>query len=86
MTLKPIADKAVAQICKTVSVPMSDDERASVSRIVEQAVIDAAVRTSQECAGVVKFHTGPEADLAHKIAEKFKQAETALVANLTGMR
>ncbi len=86
MTLKPIADKAVVQICNTVAAQMSDDERASVSRIVEQAVIDAAVSASKECAGVVKFHTGPEADLAHKIAEQLKLAETALIANLMGMR
>ena len=69
MTLKPIADKAVDQICNTVSAPMSDDERETVSRIVEQAIIDAAVSASQQCAHVVKFHTGHEADLAHKIAD-----------------
>ncbi len=86
MTLKPIADKAVDQICKTVAAPMSDDERETVSRIVEQAIIDAAVSASQQCAHVVKFHTGHEADLAHKIAEQLKLKETALIANLMGMR
>ena len=86
MSLKPIADKAVEQICEAVSTPMSNDERESVSRIVEQAVIDAALSTSQQCAHVVKFHAGPEADLAHKIAEQLKLKETALIANLMGMR
>lgn len=86
MTLKPIADKAVEQICKTVSASISDDERKNVSRIVEQAVIDAAISTSQECVSVAKFHAGPEADLAHKIAEQVKLKETALIANLMGLR
>ena len=86
MTLKPIADEAVAKICEVVSTPMTNDEHASVSRVVEQAVIDAAVSASQKCASVVKFHTGHEADLAHKVAEQLKLTETALIANLMGMR
>ncbi len=40
MSLKPIADKAVVQICNTIAAQLSDDERASISRIVEQVVID----------------------------------------------
>jgi len=86
MTLKPIVDKAVVQICNTIAAQLSEDERTSISRIVEQVAIDAAVSTSQACAGIVKFHSGPEADTAHKIAEELKLAETALIANLMGMR
>ncbi len=86
MPLKPIADEAVDQISDAISAKLSDAELEHVLKIVEQAVIDSAVSTSQKCAGVVKVHTGNEADLAHKIAEKLKQAETALIANLMGMR
>lgn len=86
MSLKPIADKAVVQICNTIAAQLSDDEKASISRIVEQVVIDTTASTSKECAGIVKFHSGPEADIAHKIAEELKLAETALIANLMGMR
>ena len=86
MALKSIADEAVVQIGETLLATMSNNERASVSRIVEQAVIDAATSASENCVKVVKFHTGHEADLAHKIAEELQLAETALIANLMGMR
>ena len=86
MSLKPIADKAAGQIFSAISTQLSDDEKANVSRIVEQVVIDTAASTSKECAGIVKFHSGPEADIAHKIDQELKLAETALIANLSGMR
>ena len=86
MPLKPIAENAVVEIAKVLGTAMSDDQRALVSKIVEQAVIDAAVSTSQKCSDVVKFHSGHEADLAHKLAEELRLAETALIANLMGMR
>ncbi|MGI9450810.1 MAG: hypothetical protein ACR2QH_09275 [Geminicoccaceae bacterium] len=86
MTLKPIANNAVAQICKTVSVPIPYEERVSVSRIVEQAVIDAVASASQQYAGVVKSHASLKAELAHKITERLEQAQAVLIANLTGTR
>ncbi len=86
MPLQSISDNAVAQICEAVSTPMSDDERARVAKIVEQAVVDSAVSMSQRCVTVVNTHAEHETDLAHKIAKKLEQEETALVANLMGLR
>ncbi|MEX3008309.1 hypothetical protein [Hoeflea sp. TYP-13] len=86
MPLQPIAEKAVAQISEAVSASLSDDERAKISKIVEQAVIDAAVSASQRCAHVVGAHLEHEEDKAHQLAEQLKQEETALIANLMGMR
>lgn len=86
MTLKSIADKAVADICKIVSTPIPGGERENISRIIEQVVIDTTISTSQRCADVMKVHSGPESDLAHKLTEQLKLEETALVTNLMGMR
>ena len=86
MPLKQLADKAIDQISGSISAALSDDERARVSHIVEQAIIDAVSQLHVRYEGVVKAQTGPEADTAHKIAEEMRQAQTALIANLSAMR
>lgn len=86
MALQPIAELAVQRINETLSVTLSDEDRAKISRIVEQAVIDSAVSASQRCASVVGAHLEHEEDKAHQISERLKKEETALIANLMGMR
>ena len=86
MPLKQLADAAVEKIARTVSASLSDDERAQVSQIVEQAIIDAVTHVHERYEDVVKVQSGPEADTAHKIAQEMAQARIALVANLSSMR
>ena len=86
MALQPIAELAVQRIDETLSVSLSDEDRAKISRIVEQAVIDSAVSASQRCANVVGAQLEHEEDKAHQISERLKKEETALIANLMGMR
>ena len=84
MALQPIADKAVQRISETLS--LSAEDRQKISRIVEQAVIDSAVSASQRCARVVGSHLEHEEDKAHRITQRLKQEETALIANLSALR
>lgn len=86
MALQPIAEKAVQSINDTLSVSLSEEDREKIARIVEQAVIDSAVSASQRCATVVGAHLEHEEDKAHQITETLKREETALIANLMGMR
>jgi len=86
MPLQKIAENAIEQIRNTVSPPLSDGDIKKVSKIIDQAIIDAAVRTSKSYRNVVANNSDPEDDLAHKIAKKIKLKETALIANLIGLR
>ncbi|MCW2309644.1 hypothetical protein [Rhodobium gokarnense] len=86
MPLKKLADDAVARIEKAVSTPLSEEQRAAVSRIVEQAMIDAVSETTQHYTDAARLHVGADEDKAHKFAEKVRRAEAALVSNLTGLR
>ncbi|MEM9108154.1 MAG: hypothetical protein AAGC96_21140 [Pseudomonadota bacterium] len=86
MALQSIVEKAAQRINETLSVPLSEEDRQAIARIVEQAVIDSAVSASQRCASVVGVHLEHEEDKAHQISEKLKREETALIANLMGMR
>ena len=86
MPLQSIANRAVEEILDAVSAPIGSDERDKIKKIIEQAIIDASVTTSQQCGEAVNRNAGPDDDLAHKYAEKIKQTEKALIANLMGLR
>ena len=86
MSLKSLADEAVAQISKTVSDPLTGPETQAISKIVESALIKAVNQASENCTSAAVICCGPEADLAHKIAEEVDRAQYALIANLTSMR
>lgn len=74
------------EICNAISSPLSDGERAEVSKIVETALFDIVARTVRGCKSAAVVCCGPEADLAHKIAEEMELKRTALVASLSSMR
>ena len=86
MSLKSLADEAMTQISKAVSNPLSKEEREAVSRIVQHSLIKAVNQATEKCTTAAVVCCGPEADLAHKIAEEAERAEIALIANLTSMR
>ena len=86
MPLKNLADDAVIQISQAVSGPISDAETHVISKIIEQALIKAVNQASEQCTSAAVVCCGPEADLAHKIAEEVDRAQYALIANLTSMR
>jgi len=86
MSLKSLADEAVAQISKTASHPFTEPETEVVSKIIENALIRAVNQASEKCTSAAVICCGPEADLAHKIAEEVDRAQYALIANLTSMR
>ena len=86
MPLKQLADEATAKIADCLPEAPGDDTQAKISTIVEQAIIDAVTHMHDHYADVVRLQSGPEADLAHKIAREMKQAQTALIANLSAMR
>ena len=86
MTLKTLADDAVSQIGETVSAKLSESEAEAISKVVEDTLIKAVNQTTKNCATAAVVCCGPEADLAHKIAEEVDRAQTALIANLLSMR
>jgi hypothetical protein len=86
MTLKKLADNAIAQINDTVSSPLPESETEAISKIIEDMLVEAVRQTSQSCSKAAVVCCGPEADIAHKIAEGVDQARHALIANLMSLR
>lgn len=86
MPLKKLANDATDKIAECLTESLGAEERAKIAAIVEQAIIDAVEHVHERYEGVVKAQAGPEADIAHKIAQHMKQERTSLVANLSAMR
>jgi len=86
MTLKHLADDAVAKIEGTVSAPLSEQDTAKIKKIVASALAKAVAETSKEHTAAAVVCCGPEADIAHKIAEEADRAQQVLIANLMAMR
>lgn len=86
MLPKRLANDAVAQIEKVVSTPLSEQEAAQIAKIIADTLTKAVLQTSKEHTEAAVVCCGPEADIAHKIAEEADRAQQALIANLTAMR
>ena len=86
MTLKHLADDAVTKIEGTVSAPLSEQDAANIKKIVASALAQAVAETSKEHTAAAVVCCGPEADIAHKIAEEADRAQQVLIANLMAMR
>lgn len=86
MSLRKLADNAVVQISDTVSSSLSESEIEAISKIIWKTLIEASRQTSQCCTKAAVVCCGPEADIAHKIAEDVERAQQALIANLMAAR
>lgn len=86
MSLKSLADQTVAKINQALTTPLTPAEIKAISRIVEDAFIKAVNESTAKCGDAAVVCCGPEADLAHKIAEDVERARYALLANLGSMR
>lgn len=86
MSLKSLADDAVQKISKSLTEPLTGAETTTVSKIIEDTLVQAVNESTKSCSDAAVVCCGPEADLAHKIAEDVERARYALLANLTSMR
>ena len=86
MSLRKIADEALNTIDKTTGGELSKSQKQEVLKIIEQALADSAESVSATHREVTVICCGPEADLAHKIAEESDLALAALTANLMSLR
>jgi hypothetical protein len=86
MSLKKLADEAVKQIEKSIEGQLTERDVATVSSVIQDALIEAVNESSRSCGGAAMNCCGPDADLAHKIAEDVERKRYALLANLLSMR
>ena len=87
MTLSNTAQDAADEISRLLSShDLSDEEKGEVMRIVGDSLVRAVEQTAETHRKATLACCGPEADLAHKIADQVERNTRALIANLMAMR
>lgn len=84
MSIQQLADRTAREILASMQAP--DIKLETVSRIVEKAVLTTMAETRSGCVDVVHQCCRPDQDLAHKISQRIRQREQALIANLSSLR
>ncbi len=86
MDLRARAQLAVEQACHALSAELSDDDMQKVTSIIEAAMRDAVETASAESRKAASACCEADQDMAHKISSEITRANTALIANLQGLR
>ena len=87
MSLKKLADETVMKLEEAFpNTDLSADEKAEVSRIIEQTLIKTVEQATLVHKKATTVCCGHEADMAHKIAEQVGRENIALTANLSALR
>ena len=87
MSFKTVTDDTLAEIKRVLAeselTPSQADE---IRSILESSLIQTVEQCSKIDRDTAVQCCGPEADLAHKIAEEMKLKTDALISNLSSMR
>lgn len=86
MSLHSLTDKTVKKITASMGGRLEEKDVAALSEIIHEALTAAVNESAKTYSNRAVVCCGPEADLAHKIAEDMERARYALIANLTSMR
>ena len=87
MALDKTAQKAAQKIDNALSdYDLSDEQKLEILRIIEKSILKTVEETSDMHREATAICCGPEADIAHKIAEEAERKKAALIANLSAMR
>jgi hypothetical protein len=86
VSLEKLSKETTSALENVISTDLSEDERAKISQILEGALIKSVEQATKSHHEATVICCGPEADLAHKIAEEMGLANKALIANLMSMR
>jgi CHAT domain-containing protein len=86
VSLDKISEDTVQALEDALSADLSADEREKISKILQKALIKSVEQATKSHRAATVVCCGPEADLAHKIAEEMSLANKALIANLMAMR
>lgn len=86
MTLRERAESTAGSIYGLLELEPAKAQAAEVTKVIEQAIIDAVLDERERCVHVAADCCSADKDTAHKIAEEIRRARGALIANLQGMR
>lgn len=86
MSFREQADKAAEAVAEAFGAAPSPDQAKAVADVIERAIIESSRDAAGRCAKVASDCCAEDRDLAHKVADEIKRANTALIANLSSLR
>ena len=87
MSLEKTALKTAKKINSALEgYDMSEQQKAEILAIIGKSLVKTAEEMTEAHREATVFCCGPEADLAHKIAEEVERKKKALIANLMALR
>lgn len=86
MDIKDRAEITARAVCEFLQTEPSESVRSQVSGIIEDAMLNAVLDDGERYTRLIMHHCRADRDLAHKIAEDIRRAQTALITNLSSMR
>lgn len=87
MALMKTALKAARKIEEALDAyDLTEAEREAIMKIIEKSIRKTIDEAAAEHREAIALCCGPDADMAHKIAEEVERRNRALIANLSAMR
>jgi len=84
--LKDRSQEAAKSIFEALQMKPNPEQSKQVREFVEQAMMAAYRDSAEQCTKVARACCAGDRDMAHKIADEIRRANTALVANLSSLR
>ena len=86
MKLEQHVKTATQGVFDALDTSPSEEQAKAVTSVIQEAVIKAVQESRSTCVDAATECCSADRDLAHKIAEKIRLANIALIANLSSMR
>ncbi len=86
MEMKQRAHQAVGEIVGIAGGDLLPEQRAAIEKVVGDLLVEALRECAASCGDAARACCPEDEDRAHKIAREVRQAQEALVANLSGLR
>jgi hypothetical protein len=86
MSLKSRAEKVTSAVVDLIDAETDPATAEAIAKIVEKALIDSYRDCTERNTRVAATCCAEDEDKAHKIAEEMRNANTALIANLSALR
>ncbi len=86
MSFREQADKAAHAVAEAYGAAPTPEQAKAAADVIERAIIKSYKDAAERCATVASDCCAADRDLAHKVADQIKRANTALIANLSSLR
>jgi hypothetical protein len=86
MSFREQADKAAGAVAEALGAAPTPEQAKTAADVIERAIIESYRDAASRCAKVASDCCAGDRDLAHKVSDQIKRANTALIANLSSLR